>query len=497
MTKFDEYKERFISQNVISDLREDHLVFFVLFFVEIYCLHFCKRVKKQGAGRPPFVLKNMLALVLYSEFDREFSPKKIAQLTRDSTSYKLIMEGVPVSKESFIRYKSYFMAYGEEILAATVQLAKDFKLSAFDTVSVDGTKIKAYCSPFKVIRKSDLRKLIKILKGEESSDEVKNLKRTTRKFYYNDKMTIAEKLALLIEMERQLKICGQKTISVSDMEARWMYNKKGKAELSYNLQTCVDTATHLILATFISQNPTDDYDLPIVANKAMNNLDMKIIRLLADAGYSNELVIQYLKTQGIDGYIQNATESRKDKGNSKINPSSKDNVYINYEEGFIICFAGEIFAKSYTYDEEVTKETPFGEIKRPPKIKKLFTNTEACKNCFYKEYCLSEKSDHRTYTIYGSQDYIDMILKMQTPEAKEIYKLRPTVESPYGTMKQFYELNQIPYIGKFKMQGIVNLKSAVFNLKRIANLILHELLFSDEQYINFVHQKIADYTPQI
>ena len=35
MTKFDEYKERFISQNVISDLSEDHLVFFVLFFVEI------------------------------------------------------------------------------------------------------------------------------------------------------------------------------------------------------------------------------------------------------------------------------------------------------------------------------------------------------------------------------------------------------------------------------------------------------------------------------
>ena len=70
MTKFDEYKERFISQNVISDLREDHLVFFVLFFVEIYCLHFCKRVKKQGAGRPPFVLKNIYANIIHPLFKK-------------------------------------------------------------------------------------------------------------------------------------------------------------------------------------------------------------------------------------------------------------------------------------------------------------------------------------------------------------------------------------------------------------------------------------------
>ena len=33
--------------------------------------------------------------------------------------------------------------------------------------------------------------------------------------------------------------------------------KKNNAELSYNLQTCVDCVTHLILATYISQNPTD------------------------------------------------------------------------------------------------------------------------------------------------------------------------------------------------------------------------------------------------
>ena len=90
-----------------------------------------------------------------------------------------------------------------------------------------------------------------------------------------------------------------------------MYNKKNKAELSYNLQTCVDCATHLILATYVSQNPTDDYDLLIVTDFAMKNVGFKFVNLMADAGYCNELVIEYLKNNEIEGFIPNATQSRE------------------------------------------------------------------------------------------------------------------------------------------------------------------------------------------
>ena len=37
---------------------------------------------------------------------------------------------------------------------------------------------------------------------------------------------------------------------------------------------------------------------------------------------------------------------------------------------------------------------------------------------------------HRTYTVYGSEDMISMLLKMDTHEAKVKYKLRNIVESP-------------------------------------------------------------------
>ena len=494
MTKYDEYREKFIEQKRIEDISEDHIVFFVLFFIETYCMDICKRKIIYKVSRPPLPLKNMLGLILLSEILKESSARKIADFTKTDSVYKLVMEGIPVSKDSVTRYKNYFIPYFEEILGKTVQMAKDFGLSEFIDVSIDGTKIKAYNSPYKVIRKHDLKKLIKILKGELDKDEVKKLKVNARKFYYDERKTLNEKLELLERMYVELKISGQKSVPVNDVEARWMYNKKNKAELSYNLQTCVDCATHLILATYISQNPTDDYDLPIVTDMAIKNVGFKFENLLADAGYSNELVIQYLKNMDIEGFIPNATQSRENKDALKINPVSKDNVYIDYTNKFIVCFAGYLFTLKYQYEEENIKKTSIGKIQYPNKIKSIYSNSEACRNCFYKDQCLTEKMTNRQYTVYGSEDMIEMLLKMETPEAKEKYSLRPVVESPYGILKQFYELNYLPYVGKYKIQGIVNLKSIAYNLIRISNLILHDLLFENETYINFVKKTIDKYT---
>lgn len=276
-------------------------------------MEFCKRKIIYKVSRPQLPLKNMLCLILLSEILKESSARKIADFTKTDSVYKLVMEGIPVSKESVTRYKNYFMPHFEDILGKTVQMAKDYGLSEFIDVSVDGTKIKAYNSSFKVIRKHDLKILIKVLKGELCADEVKKLKLNARKFYYDERKTLADKLVLLERMLIELEISGQKSVPVNDIEVRWMYNKKNKAEISYNLQTCVDCATHLILATYISQNPTDDYDLPIVTDLAMKNVGFKFENLLADAGYCNELVIDYLQKSKIEGFIPNATQSRETK----------------------------------------------------------------------------------------------------------------------------------------------------------------------------------------
>ena len=57
MSKFDEYREEFIERKAIKDIFEDNIVFFVLFFVETYCMEFCKRKIIHKVSRPPLPLK--------------------------------------------------------------------------------------------------------------------------------------------------------------------------------------------------------------------------------------------------------------------------------------------------------------------------------------------------------------------------------------------------------------------------------------------------------
>ena len=56
-------------------------------------------------------------------------------------------------------------------------------------------------------------------------------------------------------MNTQLTMSGQDTIPVNDMEARWMQNKDGQSQISYNIQSTVDTTTKLICTVNITQKP--------------------------------------------------------------------------------------------------------------------------------------------------------------------------------------------------------------------------------------------------
>ena len=53
------------------------------------------------------------------------------------------------------------------------------------------------------------------------------------------------------------------------IEARWMQNKDGQSQISYNIQSAVDTTTKLICTVNITQNPTDHDKLP--ENSRKNN----------------------------------------------------------------------------------------------------------------------------------------------------------------------------------------------------------------------------------
>jgi len=491
--KFDESLRKFVERKYIEDIDEDHLVFFVMFFVEKYCKSIYESVESKELGRPRLPAKNMLILIIYGYMIKMLTSGKIAEFTRTDSVFKLIMEGINVSRSSVIRYRDYYLEYYPEILSKTLLFAWEYNLTEFTCAAIDGTKVKACNSSFNYITKKDLRRLLIILKNKKyGKNEVKLLKNPAQKFYYNNNMTVEQKISFLEYAKVQMKEYGKKKIPLYDPDARWMLNKKNREEISYNIQTCVDTESQLIMSVYNSQNANDCFELPPTLQKAIENSPVKPVEVLADAGYNSEITFVFLNEENIEGYIYNSTQSRIDKGKRRTNPFSLDNVEVHYEDNYIQCFMAHPFFNKYTYIVTDKKKEEQG---LPPDTKRIYVNTEACKECSLREECLSEKQHHKTYTIYGSTEKREMTIKMKTEEAQKVYSKRaPTVESPFGIFKQYYHIDVMFYRGREKIENIFNLYATAYNLNKIYKKLINKLITEDNEYISFVKEKINKYS---
>ncbi|WP_244987108.1 hypothetical protein [Methanobrevibacter oralis] len=115
-------------------------------------------------------------------------------------------------------------------------------------------------------------------------------------------------------------------------------NKKGKWEWDYNVQTIVDEYKVIILSSYITQNPTDHFELIPSIEQLKTNLDgiyeelPSNFQFSPDNGYSTDENTTCIEEKGLDGYISTRKLSRKEKKyNLWEKPFQKDNFYYNTE----------------------------------------------------------------------------------------------------------------------------------------------------------------------
>ena len=243
-----------------------------------------------------------------------------------------------------------------------------------------------------------------------------------------------------------------------------MKNKKGKWEWDYNAQIIVDEYKGIILSSYITQNPTDHFELIPSIDQLENNLNgiyeemPTNFQLSADNGYSTDENTTYLEEKGLDGYISTRKLSRKEKKyNLWEEPFQKDNFCYDAEIETYICPLGEILYRRKTYEYKNKQRITYW--------------TNECKNCIIKEICCNKKN-YRTIQDYGNPSKIRMQRKMETDWAQKIYKKRSkTAELPFAHIKQNMKLHEFTTTGTKNTNTEFKLYTIGYNLKRIYNEI--------------------------
>ncbi|WP_297980870.1 transposase [uncultured Methanobrevibacter sp.] len=469
-----------------SAVPKNHIARYVVKFID-ECYDFLqipkKNKKSKKGGRPAFSQKEMFKLLIYAKIEHIESAKYIADMARYHDIYKYVCNDIKPSERSIQRFRRENGKNFEALLKMTLKKASDAGFTEFNHVAIDGTIKKAHNSNNNVITKKETQILIDYFNGMPTSSEtLEKLHKPAQRILEYEKLSDDDKLELLYDISTQFTLTGQNTIPVNDIEARFMKSKKGNQMVAYNIQSAVDYDTKLICAINVSQRPTDHYELPEIAEKAINNIGKVPQTMSADTIYLNEISLSFFANNNINGLIPTRKQSKERIGRLNENPYHKDHFAYLFEQDAFLCPEGQMLTFFNDYVEK--NDDP----NKPDKIKRLYSNYGACKACKAKNKCISDSQYHRTITEYGSEMKKGMQLKMENDANKEEYSKRSSVEGPFGVFKEQFQIEKEVVIGVRKTEERINLDAVAYNLIRLYNLE-NEKENSEKDLIDFCEKE--------
>lgn len=256
----------------------------------------------------------------------------------------------------------------------------------------------------------------------------------------------------LHQAQQEMDNNGLRKVSTTDPGSRFMKNKKGRIELSYNPQVTVEK-NGFILANDVSQSASDAEQLKPQVIQTEENLG-KLPEHVAwsfDAGYFGSENIEFLSDRKVDGYIPDNNEKKV------TNPYDKQNFRYNAMTDEYICPENQkmIFIEEHF---DVQK-------KRAVRVYK----GQGCHDCKNQSVCTKRKNGIRYLKMFLHEVALNgMRIKMKTPEAKEVYKLRQQIVEPVlGDIKENKGVRGFIARGIQTVKAEFNIICAAMNIKRI------------------------------
>ena len=227
--------------------------------------------------------------------------------------------------------------------------------------------------------------------------------------------------------------------------------KPGKArKFNYHCSMSVDTAQGVI--SHIQADFADGRDsqyLPGLASRVQNRLvtnELRMIDLLADAGYSNGYNYQFLEKQNITGWIPVF---------GMYKPEVEGFLYNNEIDQFT-CPMGKLLPfKALEYNADG----------KP--MKAYWASRKDCMSCILKATCAPNTGCKRIVRTAFDPEYQRAYVRQHSRQGKRMKRVRQsTVEPVFGSLVQYYGLDKINVLGKEGAHKNMLMAAIAFNIKK-------------------------------
>ena len=244
---------------------------------------------------------------------------------------------------------------------------------------------------------------------------------------------------------------NQTHYSPSDPDAK-MSVKPGKpTALNYLGQIAVDTATHMIThVQAVTADKRDSECLQSVLRHIKSNLyenGLLLSEVIADKGYSSADALKALQASGVTGYIPNRGQFNYTREGFTYNT---DGDYYQCDQGVKVGYQGTYYTTGYW-------------------MKQYGAGAKGCSNCTQQAECIAFKGKRLLIKETIDKPYYDrMHVRMQTPKAKRLMKLRQsTVEPVIGTLVNYLGIKRVNAKGLVQANKCLTMAAIAYNLKKM------------------------------
>lgn len=310
---------------------EGHLAHFISDLVDTLELSAIEDAYAEERGYPPFHPRMMVKLLLYAYCTGTYSSRRIAAHLTDSVAYRVLAAG----NEPDFRTISDFRKRHSEALAGlfdqVLKLCREAGLVKLGKVAVDGTKIKANASKRKAMSYGRMKQAEEALQKEvrQILQRAEAADRDEDERFGSDKRG-DELPAELARRETRLKKIQEAKAALEkevrdkaaaegkdpdaarppDKSQRCFTDPESKIQKTgdgfiqgYNAQAAVDEAFQVIVAQHVTTASNDVRQLEPALADIERVLGDKPEVVLADAGYWSDGNAEYLRREGIEGYL--------------------------------------------------------------------------------------------------------------------------------------------------------------------------------------------------
>jgi transposase len=300
----------------------------------------------------------LLGLLFYGYATGVFSSRKIERATSESIPFRFVAGGWHPDHDTIAHFRKTFLAEIQDLFVQILLLAQAAHVLQLGNISLDGSKIHADASKSHAVSYKHLLDLEVQLRQEVSELFTLGERADQGELTLPDDLVIPDEVALrqerllnlahakavlearaqerydaeqsdyeakVREREEKARTAGRKPggrpptpptpgphdtdqYNFTDADSRIMKNSTNAGfEQHYNVQTVVDHASRLIVATALSNHPNDKREAEPALAALPAELGMPAAAAL-DNGYWSPVTLQALDRRGIDAYVATGRE---------------------------------------------------------------------------------------------------------------------------------------------------------------------------------------------